>query len=159
MQMEVEMAVHVIEFQAESGSELFKLRVNFGAKLCAQTALEKIFRTTGGGGLVGKFAASIDQSGNFFRRQSAEWPISRVRCNPTPSRGFAFASSTASSNPASLTIKLAEVRMPSQCAHHRFIDGMKAKVVRIDDQAAEGLLDWCSRRHFSRCHSTENSSR
>ena len=41
MQMQMQMAVDVVERQA-GGAELFKLRVDFGAKLFAQAALEKI---------------------------------------------------------------------------------------------------------------------
>ena len=67
MQMQVQMAVDVVERQA-GGVEFFKLRVDFGAQLFAQAALEKIAQT-GADGLVAEFAARIDQAGNFFRRQ------------------------------------------------------------------------------------------
>ena len=41
MQVQVQMAVDVVERQA-GGVEFFKLRVDFGAQLFAQAALEKI---------------------------------------------------------------------------------------------------------------------
>src|SRR6185437_1490645 len=47
---------------------------------------------------------------------NAEWPIRSVRCRPTPRRGICFASSTASAQCGSLTIRLAVVRMPSRWA-------------------------------------------
>src|SRR5213594_4032564 len=47
---------------------------------------------------------------------NAEVPQTRLRCRPTPSRGFCRASSTASSAALPLTIRLAVVRMPSRWA-------------------------------------------
>src|SRR5260370_30460198 len=49
----------------------------------------------------------------------AEWPQIRVRCRPTPRRGFCRARATAWSQAGSLTIKLAVVKMPSRCARMR----------------------------------------
>src|SRR5882724_8360217 len=52
----------------------------------------------------------------IFSDGSAECPISKVRCSPTPRLGFSLASATAAAKPASFTIKLAVVKMPSRCA-------------------------------------------
>ena len=113
MQMQMQMAVDVVERQA-GGVEPFKLRVDFGPQLFAQAAVEKITKA-GADGIVGKFAARVDQAGDFFRRQRGV-PHSNVRCKPTPSFGFSFASATASSKPGSFTIRLALVKIPSRCA-------------------------------------------
>ena len=52
MQMQMQVAVDMVERQA-GGAEFFKLRVNFGAQLFAQAALEKIAEA-GGDGIVRK---------------------------------------------------------------------------------------------------------
>src|SRR5437867_5936544 len=66
-------------------------------------------------GLLLKFPAPSTSPG-ISRGASAELPQTRLRCRPTPRRGFARASSMASAAAAPLTIRLAVVRMPSRCA-------------------------------------------
>ena len=109
--MQMQMAVDMVERQA-GGVEFFKLGMDFGAQLRAQIALEKI--TEPG---CDRFVAELPRRSarpGIFSGGSAACPISKVRCKPTPSCGFCFASFTAPSNPRSFTIKLAVVRMPSQ---------------------------------------------
>ena len=72
MQMQMQMAVDMVERQA-GGVEFFKLRVDFGAKLFAQAALEKIAHADADG-RIAEFAACVDEAGNFFRRQARNGP-------------------------------------------------------------------------------------
>jgi hypothetical protein len=113
MQMQVQMAVNVVERQA-GGMEPFKLRVDFGPELFAQAAIEKITKT-GATGFLENSPRGLTRPG-IFSGGSAECPHSSVRCRPTPSLGFSFASATASSKPGSFTIRLALVKIPSRCA-------------------------------------------
>ena len=63
MQMQMQVAVDMVERQA-GGAELLKLRLDFGAKLVTQAALDKIAKT-GGNGLVAELALRIDKTGPF----------------------------------------------------------------------------------------------
>src|SRR5215469_8346 len=63
MQVQVQVSVDVVQGQA-GGTEFFKLRPDFSAKLRAQAALEKI-NHAGSGWVVRKFAAGVDQPRNF----------------------------------------------------------------------------------------------
>ena len=65
--MQMQMAVNMVEREA-GRVELCKLRVNFGAQLFAQAAIEKIAEADGNW-FAAEFAMRIDKTGNFFRRQ------------------------------------------------------------------------------------------
>lgn len=67
VQMQVQMAVYVIERQAR-GMKFFKLSVDFGSELIAQAALEEVGHADADRA-VGKFGAWIDEAGNFTRRE------------------------------------------------------------------------------------------
>src|SRR5581483_1453355 len=79
-------------------------------------------------GLLPNSPRSFTRPG-MSRGGKAAWPCESVKCNPTPSRGCAFAKATASSNAASFTIRLAVVRMPSVCARMTasLMDGVRPK--------------------------------
>src|ERR1017187_6129040 len=98
------------------------------ARSCSRKfCLKKYFRPVATGELLNSPRA-LTRPG-IFSGGSAAWPISNVRCRPTPSCGFSFASFTASAKPGSLTIKLALVKMPSRCARMTaaFTEGERPK--------------------------------
>ena len=135
MQMQMQMAVDVVERQT-GGVEFFKLRVDFGAELFAQAALEKIIHA-GADGRIAEFAARVDEAGNFFRRQRGmSHQQSEVQADAEPgifpgefhrfgAARFVHHQARGGQNAVAMG------------ADDGFVDGMRtAKVVGVDDQPA-----------------------
>ena len=101
MQMQMEVAVDMVEHEP-GGAEAGKLGVDFGAQLRAQAVFEEVVQA-GADRAVGEFARALTRPG-ICSGGRVEWPSSRVRCRPTPSRGFSRARLTASAS---------RVRLPS----------------------------------------------
>ena len=122
MQMQMQMAVDVVERQA-GGAESFKLRVDFRAQLFAQAAIEKITETDADG-VVGKFAARVDQAGNFFRRQ----------------RGMSAQQSQMQAD-AEFWIFLCQLDrfVEARFVHHQAGGGQNAFAMRADDGFVDGM--------------------
>jgi len=139
MQMQVQMAINVVERQA-GGVEPGKLRVDFRSQWFAQAAIEKITKT-GADGIFRKFAPRVDEAGDFFRRQrgvpaqqcqmqaDAELWIFVCQFNRFVARGLVHHQAGAGQNAFAMR------------ADDGFIDGMRtAKIVRVDNQTARAWV-------------------
>src|SRR5271170_2732801 len=149
MQMQMQMAVDVVEWQA-GGVELFKLRVDFRAKLFAEVAFEKIIQSDADR-TVEKFTACIDEAGNFsWRQRGTALQQSQVQTSTEfwvlfrefyrfVEAGFIYHQTRGRQN--AFTMR----------AYDGLIHGArKAEVVRIHNQAANGIRG---------CHNLELSRR
>ncbi len=121
MQMQMQMAVDMIERQT-GGVKFLKLRMDFGAKLSAQAALEKVTEARGDR-LIAEFAVRIDKAGDFFRRQ----------------RGLAAEQSQMQAD-AEFGILPREFYglVKTGFVHHQACGGQNAVAVRADDGFIDG---------------------
>ena len=137
MQMQVQMAVDVVERQA-GGAEFFKLRVDFRAELFAQVVFEKIAHADADR-VIAEFTLRVDEAGNFFRRQggiAAEQSQMQANAEPWifPRQSDGFVAGGFIHHQAGGGQNAFAVR-----ADDGFIDGMRqAEIVRVDDEAAAG---------------------
>ena len=142
----MQMAVDVVERQA-GGVEFFKLRVDFGAKLFAQAALEKIIHADADG-RVAEFAARINEAGDFLRRQrgmahAAKSDAGRRRVLDFPSRVRRPRRSRFVHHQAGGRQNAVAMRADDGFVHRR----RKAEVVGIDDETARRLQDYHNGPH------------
>src|SRR5580658_3028443 len=137
MQVQVEMAVDVVERQA-SGMEFLKLRMDFGAELFAQIVVKKISHS-GADRAVGKFPTRVDEAGYGFIKQggvavkernmqaNAEFWVFFGQPDGFVKTGFVHHQACRCQNAFAMR------------AHNSYVDGRReAKVIGIDDEAAGG---------------------
>ena len=132
------MAIDMVERQA-GRAKFFKLCVDFGAELFAQSMVEKIAHADGDGA-VAEFTTLVDQAGDFFRRQggfATEERQMQTHAEPgvLPCQRDGFVASRFIHHQAGGG-QDAFVMRPDD----GFIDGMRtSEVVRVHDETAAGV--------------------
>src|SRR5260221_5577115 len=135
MQVQVQMAVDVVERQA-GGVEPRELRVDLGAKLFTQAALEEIIHADADGA-VAKFALRIDEPGDLFRRQGGM--AHQQREMQTDAKPGIFLPELHGFVAAGFVDHQARSRQNAVAmrADDGFVHGMrKTEIIRVDDETA-----------------------